>query len=99
MIGANGDAPQWRPIVDDSEYLAALLAKVVEEAKELQDASPENRIHELADLFEVASALRKELGISEAALKDVADHKRATKGGFTQRIWLEHVELGEASNP
>lgn len=45
-----------------------------------------------ADLFEVASALRKELGISEAALKEVADHKRATKGGFTQRIWLEHVD-------
>jgi predicted house-cleaning noncanonical NTP pyrophosphatase (MazG superfamily) len=93
VILANGDRPRWHPIVDDSDYLAALHAKVVEEARELQDAAPGNRIHELADLFEVSTALMAELGITEAELKDVADRKRAVRGGFTQRIWLEHVEL------
>ncbi len=97
VIIANGDRPHWRHMVDDSDYLAALHTKVVEEAQELQDASPENRIHELADLFEVAIALMAELGITEAELKDVADRKRAARGGFTQRIWLEHVELGNAT--
>lgn len=97
MILANGDLPQWRPIVDDSDYLAALLTKVVEEARELQDASPENRIDELADLFEVAAALMTELGITDSEVKDVGDRKRAARGGFTKRIWLDHVELGKAA--
>ncbi|GBF17596.1 hypothetical protein Br6_05003 [Rhodococcus sp. Br-6] len=97
VILANGDHPHWRPIVNDSDYLAALLTKVVEEAKELHDASPENRIDELADLFEVAAALMTELEITDAEVKDVADRKRAARGGFTRRIWLDHVEIGRTA--
>ena len=93
VILGNGDRPDWRQIVDDTEYLTALTAKLVEEAREVQEASPANRIHELADLFEVATALMTELGITEAELKYDADRKRAARGGFTQRIWLEQVEL------
>ena len=97
VILANGDRPHWRPIVDDSDYLAALLTKVVEEARELQDASPENRIDELADLLEVTAALMTELGITDSEVKNVADRKRAARGGFTKRIWLDHVELGQTA--
>jgi predicted house-cleaning noncanonical NTP pyrophosphatase (MazG superfamily) len=35
VIAANGDRPRWHRMVDDSDYLAALDAKVVEEAREL----------------------------------------------------------------
>ncbi|ORL97895.1 nucleoside triphosphate pyrophosphohydrolase [Prescottella equi] len=97
VILANGDPPHWRPIVDDSDYPSALLAKLVEEARELQDASPENRIDELADLFEVAAALMTEIGITSSEVKDVADRKRAARGGFTKRIWLDHVEIGKTA--
>ncbi|MFC9762840.1 hypothetical protein [Rhodococcus jostii] len=38
------------------------------------------------------------LGITETEVKDVADRKRAARGGFEQRIWLEHVELGNAAD-
>lgn len=98
VILANGDHPQWHRIVDDSAYLAALHAKVVEEARELQDAGPADRIHELADLFEVVTALMVELGISEAELQDAAGRKREVKGGFTERVWLERVVLGQATD-
>nr|WP_304363172.1 nucleoside triphosphate pyrophosphohydrolase [Rhodococcus koreensis] len=80
------------------EYLAALHTKVVEEARELQDASPDERVDELADLLEVTTALIAALGITEAEVKQAADRKRATRGGIERRIWLEHVELGGASD-
>ena len=41
VIRANDGTPRWHTLVDDSEYLAALHVKVVEEATELHGASPD----------------------------------------------------------
>ncbi|MFE5706638.1 hypothetical protein [Rhodococcus koreensis] len=59
---------------------------------------PDERVDELADLLEVTTALIAALGITEAEVKQAADRKRATRGGIERRIWLEHVELGGASD-
>ncbi|QQZ12677.1 hypothetical protein [Rhodococcus sp. 21391] len=56
MITADGDRPHWHRLVDDSDYLTALHTKVVEEARELREASPEERVFELADLLEVTTS-------------------------------------------
>ena len=88
-----GDRPQWWPLVDDDEYLRALRSKVVEEATEVRDASPSERVDELADLFEVVTALMNACGVTEAQVREAADRKRSARGGFSQRIWLEQVEL------
>ncbi|TQC41537.1 phosphoribosyl-ATP pyrophosphohydrolase [Rhodococcus sp. WS4] len=88
-----GDRPQWWPLADDDEYLNALRSKVVEEATEVRDASSSELVDELADLFEVVTALTNTLGVTETQVREAADRKRYARGGFANRIWLEQVEL------
>ncbi|GCE40151.1 hypothetical protein Rhow_003794 [Rhodococcus wratislaviensis] len=89
VIRANGGTPHWRALVDDSDYLAAVHAKVVEEARELRGASPEERVDELADLLEVTTALM-------AAL----DHRRGSNASSRPQTrrprWLRTENLARA---
>lgn len=60
---------------------------------ELSSAGPEQRLEELADLREVLTAITATLNFSEQQVKEAADRKRAERGGFTERLWLEEVYL------
>lgn len=66
-----------------------MINKLFEEAHEFRDATPKNRPEELADVLEVVRALAAHLGLSDEALDNLAVDKRAERGGFEQRIWLE----------
>lgn len=88
IIEASGRVPKYRTL-DHGEYGKALIDKLFEEAHEFQDATPENRPGELADVLEVVRALAAHLGLTDADLDTVAAAKRAERGGFEQRIWLE----------
>lgn len=37
--------------------------------------------------------------MADSEVKKVADRKRTTRGGFTKRIWLDHVEMGNTAQP
>ena len=71
------------------EYLASLLDKLLEEAQELRDASPEQRLEEAADVYEVLRGLGSALGFSMDDVVKAARVKREERGGFEQRVWLE----------
>ncbi|MBY9076048.1 nucleoside triphosphate pyrophosphohydrolase [Nocardioides sp. WL0053] len=88
LIYARGDRPMTR-VLDDPGYEAALLAKVVEEAEELRDTTPEGRLEEAADVYEVLLALARHLGLSLEDVARRAELKRAERGGFDRRVWLE----------
>ena len=88
LIEADGRMPQTR-VLSDATYLSALLDKLVEEAGELRAASPAHRLEEMADVVEVLRALGDHLGIAPADVLAAADAKRAERGGFAERIWLE----------
>ena len=78
------DKVKFRRITEDSEMLKALLAKLVEEAQEVQeDPCPE----EIADLLEVLDAILDKLFLSR--LK-----KHLDRGGFQRGIYLEKFEWG-----
>jgi predicted house-cleaning noncanonical NTP pyrophosphatase (MazG superfamily) len=91
LIQADGRHPVTR-VLDDAAYRAALLAKLVEEAREASDAAPAGLPGELADVLEVLRALTATAGMSWAQLLALADDKRDRRGGFTNRIFLESVE-------
>jgi predicted house-cleaning noncanonical NTP pyrophosphatase (MazG superfamily) len=91
LIQADGRHPVTR-VLDDAAYRAALLAKLVEEAREASDAVPAGLPGELADVLEVLRALTATAGMSWAQLLALADDKRDRRGGFTNRIFLESVE-------
>jgi predicted house-cleaning noncanonical NTP pyrophosphatase (MazG superfamily) len=72
--------------------LSALLQKVEEEAKELQNAPPEKRAEELADLLEILQAIAAHASIAWNDVVHAQEKKRAERGGFTEGIFLEYTE-------
>ena len=88
IIEADGRTPETR-ILDDAAYESALSDKIVEEAEELRDSTPQARLDEMADVYEVLSALAESQGISMDDVRARAIAKRAERGGFSARVWLE----------
>lgn len=94
IIEADGRTAEVR-VLDESEFIPALTAKLAEEAEELRKADPDDRLGELADIFEVLTALAATLGLSEEQIREAAGHKRAKRGGFSRRLWLAKVTSAE----
>ncbi|QIK67294.1 nucleoside triphosphate pyrophosphohydrolase [Nocardioides sp. HDW12B] len=88
LIRAEGQEPVVQ-VLDATRYLDALLEKIVEEAEELRRAAPEERLEEMADVYEVLRSLASNLGISLQQVSEAADAKNAARGGFAGRFWLE----------
>ncbi|MBQ6841338.1 MAG: nucleoside triphosphate pyrophosphohydrolase [Bacilli bacterium] len=90
IIEENGEIPVTR-ILSDENYLIELEKKLTEEHNEVLGASGDDRLEELADLLEVMVALAK---IDNKTLEDIIDkrnEKRAKRGGFDNKIFLEDV--------
>ena len=88
IMRAEGLEPDTRTLGQD-EYLQGLLEKFTEEARELQTATPANRLEEAADVFEVLTTLVNEIGHTMQDVQMRADEKRTQRGGFDGRIWLQ----------
>lgn len=94
IIEADGRTAKVR-VLDESELVPALTAKLAEEAEELRQAEPDDRLGELADIYEVLAALAGTLGFSEERVQEAARHKRTERGGFSRRLWLDEVTSAE----
>jgi len=91
IIHSDGRQPVTR-VLNDRSYQAALFAKLLEEVQEAQAASVEDLPHELADVLEVLYALAETHNMTRDELLSATDRKRAERGGFDGRIFLEYVE-------
>lgn len=91
IIESNGDVPTIR-ILDDGEYTEALYAKLHEETTELANAPESEQLSELADILEVFLSTADVLGFSQGDVEKAMLVKRAKRGGFTKRIWLEKTD-------
>jgi predicted house-cleaning noncanonical NTP pyrophosphatase (MazG superfamily) len=91
IIKADGGHPVTR-ILDRAGYQAALLAKLLEEAREAGAAPAADLPAELADVLEVLQALVRALGMSWENFLSLAAGKRVERGGFDNRIFLEYAE-------
>lgn len=74
------------------DYIEALRQKLVEEAKEVAIAKPEELAQELADVMEVIDALLAATGIEPEKVKEIQTEKRSRRGGFDNRIKLLWTE-------
>jgi predicted house-cleaning noncanonical NTP pyrophosphatase (MazG superfamily) len=79
--------------LDDADFRSALLAKVLEEAEEIAAAATvDDRIDEIADLYEVLDALLVSEGIEAAAVEGAQRRRREERGGFERRLELRWTE-------
>jgi predicted house-cleaning noncanonical NTP pyrophosphatase (MazG superfamily) len=91
IIAAAGGQPVTR-VLDRAGYQVALGAKLVEEAREAQAAPDVQLASELADVLEVLKALAAAHDMSWEDVVSEAGLKRAERGGFGNRIFLEYVD-------
>ena len=75
-------------ILEDGEYLGYLDEKLNEELAEYQQSKS---LEELADLLEVMGAVVKARGYTWDDLTRVRKEKRAARGAFDKRIFLQEV--------
>ena len=75
-------------VLDEREFVAALRAKVVEEAREVSEASPQDLAKEIGDLLEVLAALQAAVDLTAEELEQVRADRRRDRGGFERRLKL-----------
>ena len=82
-----------------SKLVSLLKIKAIEEAFELfSSLGTESSIEELADILEVVRALCKPFGITFEELNQIADRKKAERGGFEEGIFLEETNVKSLIN-
>lgn len=97
IIRASGRTPRVMTLRADT-YQTALHDKLREEADELIAAHTTGAvIDEAADIVEVLIAIAAERGASLDSILDAAHRKRAQKGGFGMRLWLDGVDPNPGS--
>ena len=87
IIRADGRTPVVE-VLPPAQRRPALLAKLLEEAAEAAAASDDQLEEELADVMEVVRALASHLGLSFGQVMQLADDKRASRGGFDAGLLL-----------
>ncbi len=92
IIRGKGSVPETR-VLSDTEYLVELKKKFQEELAEyLAAETPEARLLEMADIFEVITALNEIEGRSIDQVIAVQQKKREERGAFKGRVFLESVD-------
>jgi len=80
-------------ILSQSDFIAALKSKIIEEAKEIAAASNrEELIQEVADLYEAIDTLLSAKQIEPEQIIKAKQEKQKAKGGFQKRIKLIWTE-------
>lgn len=89
IMEADGKKPVTR-ILDDREYGIALENKLLEEVQEMRQGA--DKKEEIADIHEVLDALIAAHGFSQEEILEIQKKKRAARGGFSKKIFLESAE-------
>jgi predicted house-cleaning noncanonical NTP pyrophosphatase (MazG superfamily) len=93
LIEAEGRTPVVE-VLDRTQRRPALLTKLAEEAAEAAAAGDDELAEELADVLEVVRALASEVGLTFEGVVELADAKRAQRGGFNRGLFLVRTEPG-----
>ena len=93
IIISNNETPVTR-VLSDEEYKKALEEKLYEEYEEVISSDGSDRCEELADMIEVIRSLAKLENRTLEEIISLAKEKRANRGGFDNKNYLEKVIEG-----
>ncbi|EON72504.1 nucleoside triphosphate pyrophosphohydrolase [Lysinibacillus sphaericus] len=92
VIEATGKTCVTR-VLEPSELLNEIKAKMQEEALEFQEAtSPKDAIEELADILELVHTVLDVYGVTYEQIEQIRVQKKEQRGGFSEGIYLIEVE-------
>jgi predicted house-cleaning noncanonical NTP pyrophosphatase (MazG superfamily) len=96
IIEADNHKPKTR-IMDEAEYIEALLVKLVEEANELVKAKDDDKelAKEIGGVYEVLNAIIEHYKLDRLEIMQLKEKRKDERGGFEKRIFLESVEEKE----
>lgn len=77
--------------MDDKKYLLKLKEKLIEEAKEVNEASGDEIIGELADVMEIISAIENVYSINHNLVIEKQSAKAKSNGRFEKKLLLKEV--------
>lgn len=85
-------------ILSKNEHAYALIDKIIEEARELQDTglTRDEIIGEIADVQQALDDYRAVQGITDEEIAATQKAKFDEKGGFSEGAYIETLELSEA---
>ena len=86
-------------ILDSTEYVKELIAKIHEEADEIpvRNESDDEIISEIADAQSVIDALREAYGLTVEQVVEAQRSKFEKSGGFALRAYIMSVDLDDDS--
>jgi predicted house-cleaning noncanonical NTP pyrophosphatase (MazG superfamily) len=79
----------------DEEFVSELSRKLLEEAKEFKVSNGKKALDELVDVLEVVEALAVALGEDFEALRTRQAARKANRGGFAERMYVERIDLDD----
>jgi predicted house-cleaning noncanonical NTP pyrophosphatase (MazG superfamily) len=92
IIQQEDKIPEYR-VLDDNSFNVALRQKLLEESQELINAkTTDELLNELADVMECLENIAAQYDISMDLVKDRQTEKRTSRGGFSKKLFLEHVD-------
>lgn len=92
IIQRESEIPEYRTL-DESSFNAALHQKLLEESQELLEAKTnEDVLNELADIMECLESIARQHELSMDAVFARQIEKRTSRGGFSKKLFLEHVD-------
>ncbi|HUB93179.1 MAG TPA: nucleoside triphosphate pyrophosphohydrolase [Verrucomicrobiae bacterium] len=89
---ASGAKPKYR-ILDHDEHVKFLVDKIIEESKEIVDASKEEMAGEIADVQQAIDDLIEKLGLTRDAVVRAQHKKNVKAGAFARGFYVDHVEV------
>lgn len=86
-IRESGDEYETR-VLSKFEFEKELKIKLVEESKEVAQASKEELLNELSDVLELTKSIASHFGIPFGKVEKFQNEKRKKRGGFKKRLFL-----------
>ncbi len=92
----SGQRPVYHTL-DPEQHVTALIAKIIEEAKEIPADNRQEAVKEIADVQQVLDDLKASLEITSQEVADVQKNREAKAGGFKKALFVETVSPDEGS--
>lgn len=92
---ASGAKPNYRKL-EPEDHKRELINKLIEEAREVEQSSPEEVINEIADVQQIIDDLRVLYNFTADDVAAAQKRKNEKNGAFAKGLYIESLEIDEA---